>query len=32
MENNNRRITYSAEESGRRLVASDLTGNLLISW
>jgi hypothetical protein len=32
MENNRRRIDYSAEDSGWRLVARDLTGDLLISW
>jgi hypothetical protein len=26
------RIGYTSEESGRRLVARDITGNLLISW
>lgn len=32
MENNDKRISYTAEHSGRRLVARDVTGELLISW
>jgi len=32
MENNSQRITWSAQDSGRRLVARNVTGELRISW